>query len=740
MAKEPEVVNSMPEITSAAAPLPITVMPTFNFAKSALEKQKASNIFSPSLNVTPILKPTQEKHQEIKTKIEPPIPFEIPKSVEVTKSTDEFTFATPEVKGTKSFSTPLLKDFVFSTPVNLANKTKATSDIPRPTAKIAKLVVSTQPIKPSPAPVIEQIVKPSTTIKPFKELKQNNDNATWSCPTCMIDNETTDLKCVACETAKPGLASVASTVKSSAKPTFEIKPLKNLSKPLEDWNCPTCMIDNSNDDLKCVACETAKPGSKPVSSETSFSGFGKLSETGVKLPTDTGFKFNSVSTTGFKFGNDNSSGFKFNSDSTTTGFKFQSTENTGFKFPTKSVDEPFKGDASAEKKTTEVSEPSKTNNLFGKSAPSFSFGKPTETEKAPSFSFGKPTATEKAPSFSFGKSTDNEKAPSILSSSTSNKPLEVKTPKPAFGSIAAAAAGGFLKVTGSPSVPFEPTIPKTDPPKSTGFAFGQASSQSVFGSTSSSQSMLGSASKSESQPPAPSFNFGQTKSSTTSFGSTSSVFGQASTGSVFGTPVQSDSQSAAPTFNFGQNAAPAFNFGATQEKIEPQKTSLPSFGSSQPTESLFGAKKPEASAQPPFNFAAPSKPESAPVFGSAPTQPAASFNFGASSTVPSFETKPSGFILSANNSANPTVSQPPAPSGGFNFSAPNASFSFGATTTNGASDALKTGSVFGQQNTFGASTGNLFAIGQGSNNSNNTSSGPMKNRQIRKAVRRKKPV
>ena len=57
--KEPEIVNTMPEITAATASLPITALPKFDFANKIMNQPKASNIFSPSLNVTPIAKPQE---------------------------------------------------------------------------------------------------------------------------------------------------------------------------------------------------------------------------------------------------------------------------------------------------------------------------------------------------------------------------------------------------------------------------------------------------------------------------------------------------------------------------------------------------------------------------------------------------------------------------------------------------------------------------------------------------------
>lgn len=144
----------------------------------------------------------------------------------------------------------------------------------------------------------------------------------WDCPDCMLQNKSDSLNCVACQRAKPGSESqsaiklsfridkagvsvkesdIASssnmqdfqfgetkvipaseftfgvtqayetkgpalatkpTLTSSTKSTVDISFGDRLKKSSGMWNCSTCMVQNSSDSLKCVACEGARPGSE----------------------------------------------------------------------------------------------------------------------------------------------------------------------------------------------------------------------------------------------------------------------------------------------------------------------------------------------------------------------------------------------------------------------------------------------------------------------------------------------
>lgn len=134
--------------------------------------------------------------------------------------------------------------------------------------------------------------------------------------------------------------------------------LDNFKKPEGSWDCEECLVQNKADSTKCVACESAKPGTK-----SEFKGFGTSSD-----PAAPSFKFGIsssssgpsqtlTSTENFKFGDQG--GFKIgvSSDSgslnpMSEGFKF--SKSTGnFKF----------GDSS-DSKPEEVKKDSKNDNNF----------------------------------------------------------------------------------------------------------------------------------------------------------------------------------------------------------------------------------------------------------------------------------------------------------------------------------------------------------------------------------------
>ncbi|XP_066547534.1 nuclear pore complex protein Nup153 [Amia ocellicauda] len=107
----------------------------------------------------------------------------------------------------------------------------------------------------------------------------------WECDTCLVQNKPEAVKCVACETPKPGtgvksaltspvfsltLASLGST--SSTSVTGSTPSLLSVGfggkfkKPEGAWECDVCLLENKADDSKCVACQSAKPGATAVTS------------------------------------------------------------------------------------------------------------------------------------------------------------------------------------------------------------------------------------------------------------------------------------------------------------------------------------------------------------------------------------------------------------------------------------------------------------------------------------------
>lgn len=156
----------------------------------------------------------------------------------------------------------------------------------------------------------------------------------WDCDTCLVRNDSSANKCIACGAA-PSLA--AMFVKKSG-----------------EWDCDSCLVRNSATANKCVACQTPNPnakssassassaGSVPTASSFSFNfdtkGSSSQSGTGFKVPFETGAPFqfgqSKSSAASFKFDaplsgpiTTSSSTFSFSMPIPTSGFKFGTKES-----------------------------------------------------------------------------------------------------------------------------------------------------------------------------------------------------------------------------------------------------------------------------------------------------------------------------------------------------------------------------------------------------------------------------
>lgn len=138
---------------------------------------------------------------------------------------------------------------------------------------------------------------------------------TWECEVCMIRNDSSLTKCLACETPNP-------TNKNSCNNSVPLNTLKPVDVPVKDdlfkklvekqnekWECSTCDTRNDSSRNKCICCEQAKPGaetSEPTfsfgSSEPKFSfgipaGTPASSASAVLAANTTSFRFGSTTTT-----------------------------------------------------------------------------------------------------------------------------------------------------------------------------------------------------------------------------------------------------------------------------------------------------------------------------------------------------------------------------------------------------------------------------------------------------------
>ncbi|XP_056335386.1 nuclear pore complex protein Nup153 isoform X2 [Danio aesculapii] len=432
----------------------------------------------------------------------------------------------------------------------------------------------------------------------------------WDCDVCMVQNKAQDLKCVACLSAKPGAAAAPVSTPASA-PVSTAAPLlgfgDKFKKPEGSWECDVCCVQNKAEDQQCVACLSAKPGAK-IESKGFSSSFGVQSNSTDS--NSSGFKFgtgssDSSSSAGLKFGG------TFSDSSSTGGIKFgfglSSSSSEGFKFGGSSSDAASGG-----------------------------------AKLASTLSESTATKESSTKSFTFGGSTDDtlEKKSKTQESNTGFK----------FG-------GGSGMASGS---------------ENSSFLFGAKPSEK--GGSNPSFSFPVPQSKAEKDAPAPSETVSNT--TTTTAANALPVFGKSlvaeSSVPKFGEPATKEQTLVTSTFTFGKpeekkdTSAPSstFLFGSSKEAEKPTPNLGFAFSEPDPPKDL---PKPALTFGKPAESTEPPKPSFA--FGQSLTEtsaPKPSFGFMAnstSSTPASSSSTPSLFGTPTTSSLAPT----PAPSSTFVF-------------------------------------------------------------------------
>nr|XP_015829300.2 nuclear pore complex protein Nup153 [Nothobranchius furzeri] len=541
-------------------------------------------------------------------------------------------------------------------------------------------------VKTAPAPTTPI----STGISGFGDIFQKPEGS-WECQTCLVQNKAEDTKCVACKEAKPGATAEAASSTSSA-PVFGFGD--KFKKPEGSWDCDVCLVQNKAADVKCVACQTAKPGAKvepkafgsSVGGTTGASIFGSSTSGGVKF----GASDSSSVTGGFKFGTSDSlstssGGFKFEasfgSASSESSSKDSTASSSGFKFGSPS--EGFKFGAAGDDKKSD--QPSAGSGIkFGAFVPGSS-GKESNSPKSGfaglSNAVEKPaetaTASSASPAAAFALFPSQEKGDSA-------EPSKDTTPT---NTTATAKKGPVFSRLGDPSLAtssteVSSTFGSLQAGKDTAapiFTFGKpAEKKEASASPATSTFLFGGVGKDSDPAPAATGGF--------SFGKVSAPTEQPPPTFTFGKPAEKSETSASetpkPTFTFGQSAAdpaaapkPVFSFMAKNIEINTTNSAT-----STPTSSLFGSAPTTAggSTQAPSSSSAPSTF----VFGQPPVTtsdapPTKAFVFGQSQD--SQSSAPSSAPL---NSA-PAQSQPFIFGAPANPAAPN--FCFGATAPSAAS-------------------------------------------------------
>ncbi|XP_053691171.1 nuclear pore complex protein Nup153 isoform X2 [Sabethes cyaneus] len=268
----------------------------------------------------------------------------------------------------------------------------------------------------------------------------------WECDACMVRNDPEKMKCVACETPKPGAqpAAVATAVavgqsKSAPAAVVADSGFKALAaQQSAKWECSTCMTRNDTTLSKCACCEQAKPGSAPTDAPSfSFGGSKPAAEAKFSFGIPAGAKpaGNDAPSSGFTFGA--ASGSSISSSSTSTG---------GFTF----------GAVATSTTATASSAEVKPSSIFGTSSSKVA----PATEGGFSFGVSKPIVSSDA-----------------VDSSKDQKDKKDDKPVPSFGS-----AGGFsfgAKPAAEAAKKSE-TITSTTTTTAAGFSFGSSAAATTF--------------------------------------------------------------------------------------------------------------------------------------------------------------------------------------------------------------------------------------------------------------------
>ncbi|XP_027891956.1 nuclear pore complex protein Nup153 isoform X3 [Xiphophorus couchianus] len=702
----------------------------------------------------------QNKQSEIKCVCcQAPKPNSSPKSAESKKTPAHSAGLQSSSTSTASASTTTVFGPIFSKPAGtwecdtclVLNKSDAVKCVACETAKPGTGLKPSLTFPPnfSAAKTASTPSDPvSTGISGFGDKFKKPEGA-WECETCLVQNKAEDTKCVACTASKPGASAAVSSAASSA-PTFAL--LEQFKKPEGSWECDTCMVQNKAADVKCVACQTTKPGAtvepKALGSfGSSAAGASGTSTFGSSTSNPGGFKFGtSDSTAGsgsFKFGTtdsslSSSSGFKFGGSS--EGFKFGAASNEDKKSDQPAAGAGLKFGGSSEvafgsgSSSTESNSSSKSGFTFGLTK---SADKTPETTTTSSSSItltpltssrgnsdkagssndttSTNTTTATAKGSVFGRLGDPNVAsgtPQVSSTFGSlqagkepaaptfafGKPEEKKEAAPStfvFGAVkkepeaAAAPSGGGFSFS-------KPSAPADQPPPA--FTFGKQAEKSETSTSEASKPSFsfGQTAADSTAAPKPAFSFlaNNPPSATTSSSATPTpaMFGAASSGSTPAPDATSSSSSSAPsTFVFGQPSS-------TTGDAPPAKNFM--FGQNHDNQSAAPSSAPLNPAQP-FIFGASANAASAP----APAAP--SFTFGAPAAAPPAASSsapsaaPSPFVFSSAPSGGFGANQNPPFASGFGSPFPaNPTQTFGAKPN--------AAPTFGQQNNatpvFGSST------------------------------------
>ncbi|XP_029590637.1 nuclear pore complex protein Nup153 isoform X5 [Salmo trutta] len=518
----------------------------------------------------------------------------------------------------------------------------------------------------------------------------------WECGVCMVQNKAQDTKCVSCGFAKPGA--------TAAPPSLTPAPVSatpllgfgaQFKKPEGAWECDVCCVENKGADKECVACQTPKPGAKVEPKAFGSSSFG------IQSSSDSG---------GFKFGmgassDSGSGGFKFGGtlldSSSSGGFKFGASVSSDSTSTDTSSSAGFKFGGSSEGCKFAASAASTPAVDEGKKAEAPSMGAGFKFGVGGGLSFGTAAAASTDSEPPYGGFSFHLVATSDSSSSTFSLPVSTEND-----------SGASTETTTTTTTAAAPMFGKLAEAKAT--VLTTPLGGSIFR-------------ESLEKDKAPSFTFGKHEKEVASMGS----------GFLFSVPSKEGGPSASSTgFSFSkpdppkdQPNAPALAFGKQEDRSETPAAEAP-----KPSFSFGQSTTDAAAPKPAFGFMASTTSSSttpAPsLFGTlssstpapAPIPAPSTFLFGQSASTEATPAKSFLFGQSQDSLPAPALSLNPGPAQPFLFgSGPNAaapSFTFGAAAPSTASSAAPSAApapfVFSPASSTGFGSGQAPTFGQGS--------------------------
>ncbi|XP_054840930.1 nuclear pore complex protein Nup153 isoform X2 [Eublepharis macularius] len=592
----------------------------------------------------------------------------------------------------------------------------------------------------------------------------------WECSVCLVSNKAEDSKCVACQSDKPGGSVPVVSSSASCSPSLSggFLGFDKFKKPEGSWDCETCLVQNKADATKCVACESAKPGSttelKSLSTATqaaassapsapSFKfGIQSSSSESPQILGGTGKEFKFGEQTGFKFGITSDLGYSMNT--TTGGFKVSKTEGSKLgTFPLESKSE----DSLKETKSNSTFNFGLPSGATSTSSTGFQFGIANLGQQEKKEGLNKPAVG----GFGFGtvSTTSSENTTGISGFKFGNTeekegsvtPFSFKKPEGKKDEISSAKGGfafGSVESVTAPQLVLGRTDDKQESvAPSNPLVFGkkaeneETKAQPIFAFRKVEQTKDHSTAK-----PAFSFNLAKpaeketeqaTKTSFT-FGAQANAADPGSTKPAFSFLNPSSSNSTVPSVSAGSGGSSVFS-NTTSASNPPPTTFLFGQASNTVSSSAFGNPTDSSTSQS-FGFSQESKPPATtsstntPVpflFGTATTTNSTAgsgFSFAAAATTAASTGSSSSFVFGSGSSASATgsafgasqtptfgqsqgSSQPPAPTFGSLSSTSSSLFSAGTQSGPPAFGSVSSTTqppVFGQQATqqpgFGSNT------------------------------------